>query len=205
MLTLFYRAFAVNQQSVSYDRQQDSFVDIIKNVAGFEPKLNMGAHDSLILRYAHRFREMVKNRACLEEMLSSLLSLRVRVKDFIQARYDIPHEYRAVMGNPQTMRLGVNLQIGRSYLSISKKFEIRIGAVAYKECLAFLPNGRAYCLIKEAVKLYLDRVLDYDISITLISESIPPAILGSNAAMLGYAYRLGGVKSGYAKLLIRGI
>jgi type VI secretion system protein ImpH len=206
MLTLFYRAFSINQQAISYDRRQDSFVGIIKNVAGFEPKLNTnGVRESLILRYAHRFREMVKNRASLEEMLSSILKLKVRVKDFIQERCDIPHEYRAVMGSRQTMRLGVNLQIGRSYISISKKFELRIGAITYKECLAFLPTGRAYSLIKEAVKLYLDRLLDYDINITLISESIPAAILGSNAVMLGYAYRLGGVKSGYAKLVIRGI
>ncbi|GHV83865.1 hypothetical protein AGMMS50212_12050 [Spirochaetia bacterium] len=184
---LFYRAFALNEQAISFDRPADDPIrDIFKSLAGLPPDQVMSDknQEHFFLCNPHHFGMRFKTRSALEDIMRRA-SPNVTIKDFVIASYDIPVENRAVLGNPKTAILGENLQIGRSYYSATQKFEIRIGPMDYSECQKLLPGTAGFNLLHQLVSLYLDQPMDYDLTFTLNSASISMPKLGTGTALLG--------------------
>jgi type VI secretion system ImpH/TssG family protein len=196
MHVLFYRAFALNEQSISFDRSTDDpVIDIFKSFAGLPPDQVMAnkKQERLFLGNPHHFGMRFKTRSALEDILRQVFRIHIEVKDFVIAPYDIPAENRAILGNPETAILGKNLQIGHSYYSATQKFEVRIGPVDYAVCQKLLPGTEGFDLMYQCTSLYLDRALDYDLTFTLNSASISMPRLGTNTARLGGCW-LGSLK-----------
>jgi len=212
---LFYRAFASGQQAISFDRPDDDpFSFIIKSLAGF-PTCNTisntignttgntsaayapDSRERLILKSALQFSFLAKNRPGLEDMLRRLFKFPIEVRDFIPSLNDIPRDSRAVLGKKNTT-LGLDMQIGRTYTTVTGKFEIIIGPLSFEEYRSFI-SGRGGCrLLVEAVSLYLDRPLDYSMLFIVRWETIPLAQLGFDleharwdAPRLGYTCWIG--------------
>ena len=200
MHTFYYRAFAQNRQSISFDRPADDpIAGIVKSLTGLPPDTRYDRkQERLALAFARHLSFALKNRSGLEDMLRVLLKTDLEVKDFIVASYDIPVENRAVLGNRGTATLGLNLQIGRTYLSCTHKFEIRIGPVDFDYYQRLMSGLTGFDVLTQAVNLYLERPLDYGIQFVLLSRTIPAARLGfdweetgQDAAQLGYSCWLG--------------
>lgn len=198
MHVLYYRAFAQNEQSISFDRPDDDPIkSIVKSLAGLPPDLNFGAanNERIALSYPQAFSFTARNREGLEEVLRRMLKTNVKVKDFIISTYDLDPDDYAQLGNRKTALLGVSLQIGRTYQSATHKFEVRIGpidAAAYR--VLFARPGALLNLLLQTVRLYLDRPLDYAVVIHFGKGVVPQARLrsaGSGAAQLGYSCWLG--------------
>ncbi|MDR2663476.1 MAG: type VI secretion system baseplate subunit TssG [Treponema sp.] len=195
----YYRAFAQNEQSISFDRPGDDPVRaIIKSLTGLP--MDMAFHpvlESVALSYAANFSFMVRNRNGLEDILRRMLKTAVKVKDFIIASYDLEAEDYAVLGNPKTALLGVNLQIGRTCLSATRQFEIEIGPITFDAYQILMTPSSGFEVLGQTVSLYLDRPLDYVVLIHL-ARGVPQARLGfdwtqinADAAQLGYTCWLG--------------
>jgi type VI secretion system protein ImpH len=200
MHVLFYRAFAQNEQSISFDRpKNDPVRDIIKSFAGLPPKMGFNpVSEAAVLSCAENFSFMARNRSGLEDTLRHMLRTVVRVKDFIIAPYDLKLEDRAVLGNPATAVLGLNLQIGRSCLCVTRCFEIEIGPIGFDFYQALMTPSGGFGVLCQTIQLYLDRPLDYVFVIRLKRDTVLPARLGfdwtqanADAAQLGYTCWLG--------------
>jgi type VI secretion system protein ImpH len=200
MHVFYYRAFAQNEQSISFDRPKDDPVrDMIKSLTGLPPQIGFDpVLETIALSYAENFSFMARNRSGLEDMLRRMLNARVQVKDFIIAPYDLKAEDYAALGNPKTTALGLNLQIGRSCLCASRRFEIEIGPIGFDSYQDLMTPSGGFELLLQAVGLYLDRPLDYGFVIQLERGTVLPARLGfdwtqagADAAQLGYACWLG--------------
>lgn len=199
MLTFYYRAFAMHQQSICFDRpKEDPIASSIKSLTGLPPD-SLGydaAQSKIVLAFAHHFGFM-KNRSSLEDMLRRLFGFNLEVKQFSPADYDIPDDSHAVLVNPKTTTLGVNMQIGRTYYSVTQRFEICIGPIDFNTYQIFMSGLSGFELLAETVNLYLDRPLDYHIGFKLLSKSIPAGRLGFDweqgfdAAQLGYTCWIG--------------
>jgi type VI secretion system protein ImpH len=183
MHILYYRAFAQNEQSISFDRPGDDKIrNIIKSLSGQPPNTNYenAGNEKMTLSYSHIFSFTARNREGLEKLMRRMLKTNVKVKDFVIAAYDIDPEDYAQLGNQKTALLGVNLQIGRTYLSATRKFEIEIGPIdsrAYQ--ILFAKPDAVLDTLLQAVRLYLDRPLDYEIVARIGKGIVPPARLGS--------------------------
>ena len=198
---LYYRAFAQNEQSVSFDRpEHDPIRDIIKGMAGLPPGMNFGtSREKIMLSHTDTFSFTARNREGLEKTLRRMLKTGVRVKDFVIALYDINPDDYARLGNPKTAALGVNLQIGRRYLSATHRFEIEIGPIdsgRYRILLA--KPGDFLNVLLQTVRLYLDKPLDYTVVIRFGRGVFTPARLGFNSdglrpAQLGYFCWIGNI------------
>jgi type VI secretion system protein ImpH len=199
MLTFYYRAFAMYQQSICFDRPGDDPIgNCIKSLVGQPPNLGSDLpQERIALTFAHHFGFSIKNQASLENMLRSLFRFNLEVKEFSLAAYDIPANSYAILGNPKTTVLGVNLQIGRTYYSVTQRFEIWIGPIDFNAYQIFMSGLTGFDLLTQTVNLYLDRPLDYHIGFKLLSKSIPTARLGFDwdqgydAAQLGYSCWIG--------------
>jgi type VI secretion system ImpH/TssG family protein len=211
MLVLYYRAFAMNEQSISFDRENDDAIrDIVKSFCSLPPQvLTEGKRDAIALSSVNNFAFMVRNREGLEEVLRRLLKTNVAVRDFITASYDLSPEDYAVLGDPKTATLGLNLQIGRTYFSSTLRFEIVIGPIDFNAYQILMSGFTGFDILTQAVNLYLDRPLDYVLVFKLDGSSIPPARLGfdwedknGDAAQPGFNCWIGGPKTGEVPLTI---
>jgi type VI secretion system protein ImpH len=200
MHVFYYRAFAQNEQSVSFDRPEDDPVrDIIKSFTGLPAAMNFDpVLETIALFRAENFSFMARNRSGLEDILGRMLKAPVTVKDFVTAPYDLDPEDYAALGNPKTAALGLNLQIGRICLCATRRFEIAIGPIGFDAYQVLMTPSGGFELLRQAVGLYLDRPLDYGFVIQLERGTVPPARLGfdwtqanADAAQLGYTCWLG--------------
>lgn len=196
---LYYRAFAQNEQSISFDRPEDDPVrDMIKSLTGLPVEMGFNpVLETIALSYGANFSFMARNRNGLEDILRRMLKTRVRVRDFIVASYDLDAEDYAVLGNPKTAFLGVNIQIGRRCLSATRQFEIEIGPIGFDTYQILMTPSSGFEILWQTVSLYLDRPLDYVVVIQL-ARGVPPARLGfdwtqvnADAAQVGYTCWLG--------------
>jgi type VI secretion system protein ImpH len=205
-LTLFYRASVQNEQAVSFDRaDSDPISSIVKALAGFTPLLRLeDRRDMLALSFARHYGSATKTREGLEDILRRFLNLPLEVHDFIPAQYEIPEDARAVLGQRSNSTLGVDMQIGRHYTSITKKFDIVIGPVSFFVYREYIAQMQGLKIINEAVRMFLDRPLDYTVTFVVKSLTIPLMRLGYDeddnemmleAAQLGYTCWLGNVYS----------
>jgi len=199
--TLFYRAFSSGQQAISSDRPDDDPLSyIIKSLAGFPAGGAASARnrlERLILKSALQFSFLAKNRPGLEDMLRRLFKFPIEIRDYVPSSRDIPADSRVVLGKKNST-LGLDVQIGRTYTSITGKFEIRIGPVSFEEYRSFISGRGGARLLIEAVSLYLDRPLDYSMFFIVRWETIPLAQLGFDleqarwdAPRLGYTCWIG--------------
>ena len=214
-MTFYYRSYAANQQAMSFDRQDDDPLSfIIKSLAGFSPIKRPGKtskidrQDMLILKSAQQFSFLAKNSSGLQQMLRRLFNFNLEVRDFIPSSRDIPGESRAILGEINTT-LGLDLQIGRSYMSITGKFEIHIGPISFEEYRSFMSRRNGAQLFVDAVALYLDRPLDYSVVFALWMNTIPLSQLGFDlegarwdAPQLGYTCWIGDSQEELMKLNI---
>jgi type VI secretion system ImpH/TssG family protein len=165
MHILYYRAFAQNEQSISFDRpENDPIRNIIKSLTGLPIDMKFGdaLNEKLMLSFSHNFSFTSRNREGLEDVLRRLLKTNVKVNDFVVASYDIDPDNYAILGREKTSILGVNLQIGRKYFSSTHQFEIEIGPVDYELFMMVFSKPLTFINIPlQAIRLYLDRPLNY--------------------------------------------
>jgi type VI secretion system protein ImpH len=200
MHVFYYRAFAQNEQSISFDRPgEDPVRELIKGLAGLPPDMGFDpVQEAIVLFRAEDFSFTARNRSGLEHILGRMLKAAVKVRDFVAAPYDLKAEDYAALGNPKTAVLGLNLQIGRSCLCVTRRFEIAIGPIDFSGYQVLMTPSGGFELLQQAVSLYLDRPLDYGFVIQLERDTVPPARLGfdwtqanADAAQLGYTCWLG--------------
>jgi type VI secretion system ImpH/TssG family protein len=180
MHVLYYRAFAQNEQSISFDRKADDPIrGIVKSLTGLPPNTDYDSGvESIAVSYASRFSFAAKNRSGLEEILRRMLGCGVKVKDFIVTPYDLDPDDYALLGNRKTSVLGVNLQIGRTYLSATRQFEIHIGPVGLDTYRLWASTYNGFEMLRRVVSLYLDRPLDCSIVFKLVKAGEFAARIG---------------------------
>ena len=175
-LTLFYRAWAENEQAVSFDRSDDDKItDIIRSLAGTPSDMFLldRTFPYLTANYANHFGHSVKSRSSLEQILNNVLKSEVKLKDFVVSSYDIPKNVRCRLGDRETSILGKNIQLGRSYMSATREFEIEIGPVLFTESNKWMPGTKGFDLINKIITAYLDRPLDYTLTFIVIGKTVP--------------------------------
>jgi type VI secretion system protein ImpH len=197
---LYYRAFAQNEQSISFDRPEDDPVrGMITSLVGLPPEMGFDAvSQTIALSYGENFSFMVRNRSGLEDTLRRMLNTTVTVRDFVAASQDLKSEDYAVLGNSKTAILGLNLQIGRSSFCVTRQFDIEIGPIGFDTYQMLMTPASGFETLIQMVKLYLDRPLDYVFVVHLDQDGVPPARLGfdwaqanADAAQLGYTCWIG--------------
>jgi type VI secretion system protein ImpH len=206
-MTLYYRAHASNQQAICFDRKDDDPLSyIVKSLSGFSPsgEIKGEMHGGMserqeltVLRSAGQFSFSAKNGRGLEDMLRRLFKFKLTVREFIASTGDIPQGNRALLGK-KNATLGLNVQIGSMFLSITGKFEIHIGPLSFDEYRSFMSGRNGAPLLIESVSLYLDRPLEYAMVFSIFTLSIPLAQLGFDiegarwdAPQLGYTCWIG--------------
>lgn len=184
--TLFYRAWAMNEQAVSYDRPKDDMIsDIISSLAGFMPDTSLYKKSTKMMgaNFANHYGCMIKNKPALESILRNLVKSKLEINDHVIGSYNIPRKELARLGKQTTAVLGQNMQLGRHYMTATREFHIKIGPISFKESEKWMPDTEGFDMICDIITAYLCKPMDYQFDFILKGSELPKLVLGKKKSM----------------------
>jgi len=195
MISLFYRAWACNQQSVSHDREgNDRFAVYIGSLFGIgEDSLrNRDAiADVAKLHYSGRLVCPTSNAEGLRETLQDYFSMNVNITEFVPHWIDLPAEYRCNLGkSPQSGHVGRDLVVGSRFLECQQKFRIEFGPMSFSDYQRMLPEGDSLGRLAAWIKNYVGDELSWELQLILAAPEVPRISLGK-LGRLGWSTWLG--------------
>ncbi|HET7203362.1 MAG TPA: type VI secretion system baseplate subunit TssG [Steroidobacteraceae bacterium] len=194
-LSLFYRAWAQAQPTVTLDRpQEDRFAAYVGALLGVgSPRLrNRDAvpdfgklfHAGLLVRH-------VRNRDGLEAVLGNYFHVPVRVKEFAGHWMALPVRDRTRLGTSGAGSiLGAGAVLGARVWDRQHNVKLHIGPLDLTRYESFLPGGTAIARLVAWVRTYLSFELAWDASLSLKHDEVPKARLGQYGR-LGWTTWLG--------------
>lgn len=194
MLSLFYRAWADAQPTVSYDRpDSDQFSQYVGALFG----IGLPSHrrrdempDLAKLYFAGHMSCQSRHPEGLQSILHAFFHIPVSMEEFVGTRFPLPEDAQCRLGtSPETGTLGHSFVIGTHIWSNQQKFRLIFGPVSYRDFQRFLPGGVSLRRLIAIIKNYLGEEMTWDLRLVLKKEELPKWKLGSTG-QLGWTTRL---------------
>jgi type VI secretion system protein ImpH len=186
--SLFYRAWAVNQQAVSFEHlQYDRIAEYVgsligEGMEGFHQRDTVP--DSSKLHYSGRLAGMARNAEGLEAVLRDYFEIPSKVETFVGEWIELPGDSRCRLGeSPMTGTLGSTAIVGARIWECQYKFRVILGPMGYGDYQRMLPGGDSLRRLKDWVKNYVGEDLAWDVQLILKKEEVPAAQLGRSGRL----------------------
>jgi type VI secretion system protein ImpH len=195
MISMFYRAWACNQQTVSHDRrEEDRFAFYIGSLfgMGMDSFFNRDAvPDVAKLHYAGRLSCETKNAEGLQEILADYFGVPAAVEEFVEQWIELPREYCCQLGKSvDNASLGSTSIVGSRFLECQQKFRIKCGPMGLSDYERLLPGSESLCRFVTWIRNYIGDELSWELNLVLRREEIPEIRLG-DSGRLGWTTWLG--------------
>ena len=198
MISFFYRAWACNEPTVSYDRQggtADIHGDADTFAGYFASLIGMGTaglenrdavSDTAKLHFTGRLLAGPRNPESLCAILTEFFRVPAEIREFSGRWLHLPADAACRLGgDPESGLLGQTLVIGSRVWDVQGKFRIVLGAMNLEKFESLLPGSPGFQKLCDWVKLFLNDELEWDLQLILRAACVPPAVLGSGCR-LGY-------------------
>lgn len=178
MLLLFYRAWAMQQPTVSADRPGfDRIGNYLAAIGGFGMPLlrNRDAVDDVIkLSHASVFGRQIRDAESLSVLLNSYFNLPIAVEEWIGHWIAVPGSQRTRLSKPNGFAtLGRDAVIGARVWDAQSRFRVVVGPVGLSDYLRFLPGGGSQIQLRDIVRLYVGTDLSWEMKLKLRKEEVP--------------------------------
>lgn len=195
VISLFYRAWACSQQTVSHDRtDQDRFACYIGSLFGMglpSTRDRDVVPDVAKLYYSGRLCSQPKNAEGLREVLQDYFGLPVTIEEFVEQWIDLPAEYRCRLGSSlENAALGSTSIVGSRFMDRQQKFRVRFGPMGFSDYQRLLPGGASIGQLVTWIKNYVGDELSWELNLVLRRGQIPVTSLGE-LGQLGWSVWLG--------------
>jgi type VI secretion system protein ImpH len=207
MISLFYRAWANAQPTVSRDRPEtDRFAHyvgaLIGQSTGAQPRPPTDL-DELALYAATHFVGPTRHAEGLRKALRLCLGVPIEIEEFVGQWLDIPPEYCWLI--PPSLPnvehaigvLGESSRVGTQVWDRQSKFRVMVGPVALDAYHRFLPGGDLLARLIQLVRRYAGDEARWDMRLVLCEADRRATILGS-LGLLGQTANLGQSDGGVA-------
>jgi type VI secretion system protein ImpH len=190
ILSLFYRAWAVNQKSVDMDRPRDArfayYIGALFGIGSESLRDRDIVPDNAKLHYSGRLACQTRNAEGLEAIISDFFRTPAQVLPFAGQWLTLPADSLCRVGaSPETGMLGSTVIVGSRFWECQMKFRLRLGPMSLKELYRMLPVGDAFRRLQCWVRNYTNRELFWDVQLILKAEEVPETRLGQ-AGLLGW-------------------
>lgn len=195
LAALFYRAWAVNQPAVSYDRDGDDrfafYTLCLLGLGGEGLRHRDAVPDRAKLYMAARLRHLPCSAESLEQMLADWFGLPCRVEQMVGEWITIPPERRTRLGeSPETCALGRTTVVGARVWDVQGRFRVRLGPMPLSPYERLLPGRPGMAELSSWVRLHAGLEYGWDVRLVLLEDEVPPVRLG-RAGRLGQTTWLG--------------
>ena len=183
MISLFYRAWACNQQTVSHDRKElDRFAVYIGSLFGIGQdslRDRDGVPDVAKLHYSGRLACQTKNAEGLREILREYFGIPAVIDEFVGQWISLAEEHRCKMGgSPETGTVGATLIVGSRFWECQQKFRIRLGPMKLSDYQRMLPGGDSIRRLVGWVRNYVGDQFSWELQLILAAKEVPCTQLG---------------------------
>lgn len=188
MISLFYRAWACNRQTVSHDRpEEDRFSTYVGSLIGI-------GHGSLCNRdavpdkakrhYAGHLASQTRHAEGLRSILEAQFGIPTSIEEFIGQWIVLPDAYRCCLGqSPENATIGVNAVVGSRVWDCQSKFRIVMGPSHLKQYEGMLPGTKQFSQLKAWVRNYVGDALNWDLQLILKADEVPSIRLGESGCL----------------------
>lgn len=188
ILSLFYRAWANTQPTVSLERPDSArFNTYIGATAGLGmPTLwqRDAVPDIAKFHYAGRLACQTRPAQGLQALLADFFQLPVSVETFVGHWLALDAASQCQLGaTPATGLLGMTAVIGERVWDCQHKFRIVIGPLSLADFQRFLPGSADLRILVAWVRNYVGDTLLWDVNLVLRKEEVPPLQLGAGAQL----------------------
>ena len=192
-MSLFYRAWAQAQPTVSLDRpHEDRFSYYAGSLFGLGEKSlreRDAVNDFAKLYFSGLLARHVRNRDGLVALLTGYFRLPVKVEEFTGHWMQLQESERTRLGRDGAL-LGNGAVLGRRVWDCQHKFRICLGPLDLSQYESFLPGGSALVKLVAWVRQYLCFELEWDVRLVLKHDQVPKTRLGK-FGRLGWTTWLG--------------
>lgn len=190
MISLFYRAWACNRQTISHDRPHDDpFFAYIGSLIGIgiDSLRNRDAvPDKAKLHYSGLLACQTRHAEGLRAILEDYFGVKVTIEEFVGHWIAMPEAYRCRLGqSAENASLGVNTVVGSRVWDCQQKFRIVIGPLSRSNYERMLPGTDSFEGLKAWVRNYVGDALSWDLQLILKAAEVPALRLGE-AGRLGW-------------------
>lgn len=183
MVSLFYRAWASCQQTVSFDRAgDDRFLFYLGSLFGIGSEAfrdRDALADIAKIHYSGRFACPTKNAEGLQAILEDYFKVTFEITQFVGQWLEFPEEYHCRLGgSAETGTMGETLVMGSRFLECQQKFRLRAGPMSFDFYQRLLPRGESLRRLVAIVRNYASDVYAWELQLVLKAEEIPQTCLG---------------------------
>jgi type VI secretion system protein ImpH len=184
MISLFYDAWARNQQTVSYERggENDRFAAYLASFfgMGMPSFLNRDSVPDLAkIYYSGRLVCPTRHAEGLRAILEDYFKIKTTIQEFVgQWIHVSPGDQCRVGESPRTGQLGRTVVVGSMVWDCSQKFRVRLGPMSFADYTRMLPAGDSFRRLCDWLKNYVGYSLAWDAQLVLRAEEVPQASLG---------------------------
>lgn len=194
LLSLFYRAWADSEPTVSHDRPDaDPFATFVASLIGLgSPALRHrdALPDGFKLHVAGRLVGQARNPEGLRAMIAGFFGIPAEIREFVRAWMVLPPEIRWRLGDRRAGPLGEGLIPGARVLDAQHRFRIVLGPMRMGDYTRMLPGGRSLERLIAVVRGHAGDEFAWEVQLVLRAADVPPFRLdGSNR--LGWTAWLG--------------
>lgn len=195
LISLFYRAWANQQNTVSLDRPDEAFSRYASSIS--HQTLHSAEADAdadLIAPHARLYYAGLLGNAkrCaegLQQILHDFFAMPVQLIQHIPQWISLPETQQVRLG--QATPLNQLPPIGRRLRSVHYKFRLVFGPLSQAQFQSLLPGQRAYHQLIAWVKHYTGIEYAWDVQLVLDKHEVKGIRLGSNTQRLGLSSWLG--------------
>ncbi|HUO23135.1 MAG TPA: type VI secretion system baseplate subunit TssG [Caulobacteraceae bacterium] len=188
MLQFFYRAWADSQPAAQADRPDDDrFAYYLAQLSGAREgaAADSGFPIEARLHYAGLFASR-RSAAVIQDGLSHLLGMPVRVVEFVPRWRDIEASDRSRLGASGGFNsLGVDTVIGRRVRVVDDAFRVVVRAANMADYQSFLPGGARFEAAQDALDALAPSHLEWEIEIE-IPQAAPKGLRLDGQSRLGW-------------------
>jgi type VI secretion system protein ImpH len=195
MLSLFYRAWAASQPTVSFDRPgADRFGVYVASLfgLGLQSLRDRDAMPDLAkLHFAGRFAHQARNAEGLRAIIADYFKLPVEIEEFVGDWVSLPRNSLCLLGRtPETGTLGTTASIGERLHVYHHKFRVLFGPIRFADYARLLPGGTSLKRLVPIIRNYVGDEFSWDVNLILLENEVPELRLGQ-AGLLGWTTWLG--------------
>jgi type VI secretion system protein ImpH len=188
MLSLFYRAWAIHEPTVSFDRPEDDrFAVYVASLFGMgmaSLRHRDAFPDLARLSHAAHFANQTRHATGLRAILKDFFRMPVAIEEFTAGWLYLGEDIRWRLGRSRASgTLGRSAVIGARVWSCHHKFRIAFGALSLAQYLRLLPGGETLRRLVPLVRSYVGDELDWDVKLILKREEVPPLALGTQGRL----------------------
>lgn len=183
LASLFYRCWAANQPTISFDRpSEDRFSVYVGSLfgIGMEPLLDRDAvNDIAKLHFSGRLACQTHHAEGLRAILADFFHVPAQIIEFFGRWIDLPQDCHCHLGeSPQTCSLGATAILGSRIWDCQGQFRVRLGPMKFKDYERLLPDSDSFKRLVAWVRNYVGFELDWDVQLALVSSDVPSLRLG---------------------------